>query len=73
MLMNFMFLLAGTVSTNPWLILLGGLVFIAETNAGRFGVDYYLMPLLRKAIKKLKHGGYNGPTTTGGKPKALHV
>ncbi|WP_079912718.1 DoxX family protein [Paenibacillus sp. 32352] len=73
MLMNFMFLFAGTVSTNPWLILLGGLVFIAETNAGRFGVDYYLLPLIRKAIQKLKHGGYKGPTTTGGKPKALHV
>lgn len=73
MMMNFMFLFAGTVSTNPWLILLGGLVFIAETNAGRFGVDYYLMPLLRKAIHKLKRGGYKGPTPTGGKPKALHV
>ncbi|GAA4831556.1 DoxX family protein [Paenibacillus vulneris] len=73
MLMNFMFLFAGTVSTNPWLILLGGLVFIAETNAGRFGVDYYLLPLIRKATQKLKHGGYKGPTTTGGKPKALHV
>ncbi|MCS7460944.1 DoxX family protein [Paenibacillus doosanensis] len=73
MLMNFMFMFAGTVSTNPWLILIGGLVFLAETNAGRFGVDYYLMPLLRKAFHKMRHGGHNGPTAADGKPKAVHV
>ncbi|AFC29672.1 DoxX family protein [Paenibacillus mucilaginosus 3016] len=48
LLMNFMFLFAGTVSTNPWLVLLGVIVLMAGTNAGRFGVDRYLMPLLRK-------------------------
>lgn len=46
--MNFMFLFAGTVSTNPWMILLGGIVMVAGANAGKFGVDYYLLSLLRK-------------------------
>jgi thiosulfate dehydrogenase [quinone] large subunit len=39
LLMNFMFVFAGTVSTNPWLMLLGLLVVVAGTNAGRFGLD----------------------------------
>ena len=53
MLLNFLFLFAGTVSTNPWLLLLGMIVFIAGANAGRFGLDYYLMPLLRKGWAKV--------------------
>nr|WP_275983633.1 DoxX family protein [Paenibacillus hamazuiensis] len=52
LLMNFMFLFAGTVSTNPWLILLGGILFLAGANAGRFGVDFYLMPYLRRLLHK---------------------
>jgi thiosulfate dehydrogenase [quinone] large subunit len=62
LLMNFMFLFAGTVSTNPWLLLLGGIVFLGGTNAGRFGIDYYLMPLLRKLVirkDKTDRGGKN--------------
>lgn len=52
LVMNFMFLFAGTVSTNPWMVLIGGIIFMAGTNAGRFGVDYYLMPLLRKLFNR---------------------
>jgi Predicted membrane protein len=57
LLMNFMFLFAGTVSTNPWLLLLGGIVMIAGANGGKFGVDYYLLPLLRKWFGNLRKGG----------------
>ena len=64
LMMNFLFLFAGTVSTNPWLTLLGVIVFIAGANAGKFGLDYYLMPLLRKGWKKLIHRGKN-PDATG--------
>ncbi|MFC4102270.1 TQO small subunit DoxD [Paenibacillus xanthanilyticus] len=56
LLMNFMFLFAGTVSTNPWLILLGGIVMIAGANAGRFGLDYYLLPFLRKHVRFQRKG-----------------
>jgi thiosulfate dehydrogenase [quinone] large subunit len=50
LLMNFMFLFAGTVSTNPWMVLIGTIILVAGTNAGKFGVDYYLMPLVRKLL-----------------------
>ncbi|GKU76593.1 DoxX family protein [Paenibacillus sp. L3-i20] len=52
MMLNFMFLFAGTVSTNPWLLLLLVIIFTAGTNAGRFGLDAYLTPLLRKGWAK---------------------
>ncbi|MDQ1910739.1 DoxX family protein [Paenibacillus sp. GD4] len=52
LMMNFMFMFAGTVSTNPWLILLGMVVIAGAANAGRFGVDYYLLPILRKAFAR---------------------
>lgn len=61
LLMNFMFLFAGTVSTNPWMVLIGGIIFMAGTNAGKFGVDYYLMPLIRKWTRRNKHTD-NEPT-----------
>ena len=53
MMLNFLFLFAGTVSTNPWLLLLGFIVFMAGANAGRFGLDAYLLPLLRKGWAKV--------------------
>jgi len=53
LLMNFMFMFAGTVSTNPWLVLIGMIVLIGGTNAGKFGVDYYLAPYLRKFFGKM--------------------
>jgi thiosulfate dehydrogenase [quinone] large subunit len=53
MMLNFMFLLAGTVSTNPWLLMLGVIIFTAGTNAGRFGLDAYLLPLLRKGWARM--------------------
>lgn len=77
LVMNFMFLFAGTISTNPWMVLLGGLVFIAGANAGKFGADYYLLPYLRKMINRWKSnragkagnndGVDNGVNQDGGK------
>jgi len=55
-MLNLMFMFAGTVSTNPWLLTLGFIVFTAGANAGRFGLDYYLMPLLRKGWTKIRAG-----------------
>ncbi|AFH59498.1 DoxX family protein [Paenibacillus caseinilyticus] len=63
LMMNFMFLFAGTVSTNPWLILLGVIVLMAGTNAGRFGVDHYLMPFLRKLRRQGGHEAGRGNGT----------
>ena len=50
LMLNFMFLFAGTVSTNPLLTILGVLILVAGANAGAFGFDRYLMPALRKLV-----------------------
>lgn len=50
-LMNFMFMFAGTVSSNPWLILLGFIVILGSANAGRLGGDYFVLPFLRRLFK----------------------
>ncbi|NBD27872.1 DoxX family protein [Paenibacillus glycinis] len=55
LLMNFMFMFAGTVSMNPWLVLLGVILLIAGANAGRVGADHYLLPVTRQAVNRLKH------------------
>src|SRR5437879_549017 len=46
LLMNMAFLLAGTTSTNPVLIMLGFLLILAWKNAGYIGLDYFLLPML---------------------------
>lgn len=45
-LMNFNFMLAGTVSTNPVMFLLAALLMLAWKVAGHYGVDYWLLPAL---------------------------
>jgi thiosulfate dehydrogenase (quinone) large subunit len=50
LMLNFMFLFAGTVSTNPLLAVLGVLILVAGANAGAFGFDRYLLPALRKLV-----------------------
>jgi thiosulfate dehydrogenase [quinone] large subunit len=75
LMLNFLFLFAGTVSTNPWMLLLGALIFIAGANAGAYGLDRFLMPVLKAGWKKLFHrkdaigGGTAG--TTGAAPKTV--
>lgn len=51
-LMNFAFLLAGTVSHNPTDILMGVIILAAGFNAGRYGLDYWVVPFLRKTFIK---------------------
>ncbi|SCW51298.1 thiosulfate dehydrogenase [quinone] large subunit [Paenibacillus tianmuensis] len=71
LMMNFMFLFAGTVSTNPWLVLLGFIVLAAGANAGKFGGDYYVLPYLRKAFRKMNKGGDgHDPNKTAGGTRA---
>jgi thiosulfate dehydrogenase [quinone] large subunit len=75
LMLNFLFLFAGTVSTNPWMLLLGALIFIAGANAGAYGLDRLLMPLLKAGWKKLFHrkdaidGGTAG--TAGPAPRTV--
>jgi thiosulfate dehydrogenase (quinone) large subunit len=50
--MNFSFLLSGTVSHNPTDILMGVFIMIAGYNAGRYGLDRYVVPFIRKTVGK---------------------
>lgn len=53
-MMNFMFVLGGTVATNPIFILIGFIILAAGANAGRFGGDYWVIPWIRQNIFKKK-------------------
>jgi thiosulfate dehydrogenase [quinone] large subunit len=44
--MNLNFMLAGSASTNPVLLLLGFLLVLAWKTAGFIGIDRYLLPIL---------------------------
>nr|WP_239534572.1 DoxX family protein [Priestia taiwanensis] len=56
MVMNFSFLFSGTVSSNALMVLLSIFIIVAGTNAGKFGVDGFLTPFLRKkGIVKSDH------------------
>lgn len=54
LMMNFIFVLGGTVATNPTFILIGFIILAAGANAGRFGGDYWVIPWIRKSIFKKK-------------------
>lgn len=51
--MNFAFMFAGTISSNPWLILLTIFILVAGANAGRFGGDRWILPYLQNKIAGL--------------------
>jgi len=52
LVMNFSFLLSGTVSSNPRDIILGAIILFAGFNAGRYGLDYWIIPYIRKTVFK---------------------
>jgi thiosulfate dehydrogenase (quinone) large subunit len=52
LVMNFSFFLAGTVSHNPRDIFLGVIILTAGYNAGRIGLDRWVVPFIAKMGKK---------------------
>lgn len=46
--MNFAFLFSGTVSTNPQMVIIGILILVAGYNAAKFGLDRWVLPLMKK-------------------------
>ncbi len=52
--MNFAYLFAGTISTNPTYVLLGMLIMIAGFNAGKIGLDHWVVPFMREKMPWLK-------------------
>jgi thiosulfate dehydrogenase (quinone) large subunit len=54
LVMNFSFFLAGTVSHNPTDIFLGFIILTAGYNAGKFGLDYWVVAFINKTVGKNK-------------------
>ncbi len=50
--MNFAFLFSGTVSTNPQMVIIGIFLLVAGYNATKFGLDRWILPLLKKQLPK---------------------
>jgi thiosulfate dehydrogenase (quinone) large subunit len=46
--MNFAFMFSGTISHNPTDIIIGVLIMVAGYNAGKFGLDHFVVPFFRK-------------------------
>lgn len=46
--MNFSFLFSGTVSTNPQMVILTTFILVAGYNAGRYGLDRWVLPYLQE-------------------------
>ncbi len=49
--MSFNFLLAGTVSENPMLIMLALGIMLAHRVAGHYGLDRYALPFIRRTLR----------------------
>lgn len=47
LMMNFAFLFSGTVSTNAQMVLITFFILIAGYNAGRYGLDRWVIPFLK--------------------------
>ncbi|WP_188206772.1 DoxX family membrane protein [Alkalibacillus aidingensis] len=48
--MNFAFMFAGTISTNPLMVMIAIFILVAGANAGRFGGDRWVLPYLKQAL-----------------------
>lgn len=53
-LMNFSYMFSGATSTNPQMILIEIFILVAGFNAGRIGLDHWIIPFLRKQILRKK-------------------
>ena len=55
LVMNFSFFLAGTVSHIPTDLFFGAILLFAGFNAGKFGLDRWVIPYIRKMTSKENH------------------
>lgn len=59
-MMNFAFLFAGSISKNPNMIVLTIFILVAGANAGKFGLDYYVLPYIRSLFNRFKKNAKRG-------------
>ena len=52
--LNFNYLLAGMISTNPLLLFLELIILVAGFNAGKIGLDRWVIPFMREKLPFLK-------------------
>ena len=52
LVMNYAFFLSGTVSHIPTDLFIGAIILFAGFNAGRFGLDRWVIPFIRNAVFK---------------------
>ncbi|GAE36584.1 DoxX family protein [Halalkalibacter akibai] len=64
--MNMSFLFAGTVSTNPWMIMISMFILVAGANAGRYGGDRWVLPYVKNLLFKAKHKTFSNEPNKGG-------
>lgn len=57
MMMNFAFLFSGTVSSNALMVLISIFIIVAGKNAGRFGVDHYVLPYINNWWNNFRNKG----------------
>ncbi|MGG4039632.1 DoxX family membrane protein [Heyndrickxia ginsengihumi] len=50
MVMNFSYMFSGSVSTNPQLILLSMFILVSAANAGRYGIDGFVLPYFKEKL-----------------------
>jgi thiosulfate dehydrogenase [quinone] large subunit len=70
--MNFAFLLSGTTSTNPQMLILALLLIAAGANARRIGLDRWVLPYLRNMLNRYRNGGKGTTTNTKLPPVEAH-
>ncbi|GAB3792699.1 DoxX family protein [Virgibacillus kimchii] len=53
--MNFAFLFSGTVSTNAQMVLITVFIIAAGANAGKYGLDRWVIPFLKDRVPMIKN------------------
>ncbi|GGJ02685.1 hypothetical protein GCM10010885_10000 [Alicyclobacillus cellulosilyticus] len=67
--MNMSYLLAGTTSTNPNMVIWQVLLLVAGANAGYYGLDYFVLPYVRRLYRKWLHMAQAEAELPARKPK----
>jgi thiosulfate dehydrogenase (quinone) large subunit len=61
-LMNLSFLLAGTTSTNPQMLVVGlTIVLVGGTAVGYYGIDYFARPIEKKLLRRTQQRFFPTP------------
>ena len=55
--MNMAFMFSGTISTNPWMVMIAMFILVAGANAGRFGGDRYVLPYVKGLLFSKRDAG----------------